>query len=330
MPGRYSGIRGSAIFARMSGFTRAQLKTQRIGVLLGGMSVEREVSQRTGAAVLKALVGLGYDVVEIDAQKDLPARLVAERVTTAFIALHGRYGEDGSVQGLLESMFIPYTGSGVLASSVGMEKVFSKQIFLAHGIPTPQHQAFNDGASAAAAADRLPFPFPVVVKPSREGSSVGVHICKTREQYAEAVKDASQYAGQLLVEQYIKGREVQGAVLDDEALGAIEIVPAREFYDYTAKYTANSGTQYLFPAPLPADQYARVNEVCLAAHEALDCRGATRSDVIVSPTGEVYLLEVNTLPGMTATSLLPKIAAGRGIDFPSLCERLLLGASLKA
>jgi D-alanine-D-alanine ligase len=133
-----------------------------------------------------------------------------------------------------------------------------------------------------------------------------------------------------MVEEFIQGREVQGAVLDDEALGAIEIVPAREFYDYEAKYGSGSGTRYLFPAPLPAEQYARVNQVCLAAHRALGCTGATRSDVITSEKGEVYLLELNTLPGMTATSLLPKIAAGRGIDFPALCERLLLGASLKA
>jgi D-alanine-D-alanine ligase len=314
----------------VTGFTREQLKGKRIAVLLGGMSVEREVSQRTGSAVSNALEGLGYQVVQIDAQKDLPARLVAERIDVAFIALHGRYGEDGCVQGLLESMFIPYTGSGVLASSVGMEKVFSKQMFLAHGIRTPAHQFFSEASAAIAAADRLPFPFPVVVKPSREGSSVGVHICKAREQYAESVRDAAQYAGFLMVEQYVKGREVQGAVLYEEPLGAIEIVPAREFYDYTAKYTPNSGTRYLFPAPLPPDQYARVNEVCLAAHRALGCSGATRSDVIVSEAGEVWLLEVNTLPGMTATSLLPKIAAGRGIDFPTLCERLLLGASLKA
>jgi D-alanine-D-alanine ligase len=310
--------------------TRDELKGKRIGVLLAGMSVEREVSQRTGAAVSNALRGLGYQVVEIDAQKDLPARLVAEKVDVAFIALHGRWGEDGTVQGLLESMFIPYTGSGVLASSVGMEKVFSKQIFLGHGIPTPLYHAFSSKDAALKAQDALSFPFPVVVKPSREGSSVGVRICKTLDQYQEAVEDAARYAGLIMVEQYVKGREVQGAVLDDEPLGAIEIVPAREFYDYEAKYTPGSGTKYLFPAPLPEDQYRRVNEICLAAHRALSCSGATRSDVIVTGTGEVFILEVNTLPGMTATSLLPKIAAGRGIDFPALCERLLLGASLKA
>ena len=170
----------------------------------------------------------------------------------------------------------------------------------------------------------------MVVKPSREGSSVGVHICKTREAYLAAVEDAARFAGTILVEQFIKGREVQGGVLDDEALGVIEVKAAREFYDYEAKYKAGSGTQYLFPAPLPPEQYARVNEVCLGAHRALGCAGGSRSDVIVTEGGDVFLLEINTLPGMTATSLLPKIAAGRGIDFPSLCERLLLGASLKA
>jgi D-alanine-D-alanine ligase len=302
----------------------------RVGVLSGGLSVEREVSQRTGAAVMTALSGLGYSVAEIDAQKDLPAQLVAKGVELAFIALHGRYGEDGCVQGLLESMFIPYTGSGVLASAVAMEKVFAKQIFEAHGIPTPRHRSFTSAAEALAAVDSLPFGFPLVVKPSREGSSVGVRICHAKEEFGPAINEASQLAGSIMVEEYIKGREVQGAVLDDESLGAIEIVPAREFYDYDAKYKAGSGTKYIFPAPVPPEQYRRVNEICLDAHQALGCSGATRSDVIVTPQGDVYLLEVNTLPGMTDTSLLPKIAAGRGIDFPQLCERLLLGASLKA
>ncbi|NOK03740.1 MULTISPECIES: D-alanine--D-alanine ligase [unclassified Myxococcus] len=311
-------------------FTKDELKQKRVGVLLGGMSAERDVSLRTGEAVSGALRGLGYDVVEIDVGRDLPARLAAEKVDVAWLAVHGRYGEDGCLQGLLESLFIPYTGSGVLASALGMDKVYAKQVFVAHGIPTPAYRSFRDAASALAAADSLPFPFPVVVKPSREGSSVGVHICKTRDAYEAAVTDAAKYAGTLLVEQFVKGREVQGGVLDDEALGVIEVRAAREFYDYDAKYKAGTGTQYLFPAPLPPDQYARVNEVCLAAHQALGCSGGSRSDVIVTDGGEVFLLETNTLPGMTASSLLPKIAAGRGIDFPALCERLLLGACLKA
>lgn len=314
----------------MTAFTRDQVKGMKVGVLLGGLSAEREVSLRTGAAMAEALRGLGYDVVDIDVGKDLASRLVAEKVEVAVLAVHGRYGEDGCLQGLLESMFIPYTGSGVLASAMGMDKVYAKQVFIAHGIPTPPYRAFRDAASARAEVDSLPFPLPAVVKPSREGSSVGVHICKTREDYLAAVEDCARFAGTILVEQFIKGREVQGGVLDDEALGVIEVKAAREFYDYEAKYKAGSGTQYLFPAPLPPEQYARVNEVCLGAHRALGCAGGSRSDVIVTESGEVFLLEINTLPGMTATSLLPKIAAGRGIDFPALCERLLLGASLKA
>ena len=311
-------------------FTKDELKQKRVGVLYGGLSAEREVSLRTGAAVAGALRSLGYTVVDIDVGKDLAARLAAEKVDVAWLAVHGRYGEDGCLQGLLESMFIPYTGSGVLASALGMDKVYAKQVFVAHGIPTPAYRAFKDADSALAAADSLPFSFPAVVKPSREGSSVGVHICKAKADYEAAVRDAAKYAGTILVEQFVKGREVQGAVLDDVALGVIEVRAAREFYDYDAKYKAGTGTQYLFPAPLPPDQYARVNEVCLAAHKSLGCSGASRSDVIVTDGGEVFLLETNTLPGMTATSLLPKIAAGSGIDFPALCERLLQGASLKA
>ena len=314
----------------MKRFTREELARKRVGILSGGLSVERDVSLRSGAAISEALRSLGYRVVEVDVQRDVALRLLDMSIDVAFIALHGRYGEDGSIQGLLESMHIPYTGSGVLASAVGMEKVFSKQVFVAQGIPTPPFRSFETPEAALAGLDALPFPFPVVVKPSREGSSVGVYICKSREASLEAIPKAGSFAGTILVEQFIAGREVQGAVLDDTSLGAIEIVPAREFYDYEAKYTAGSGTKYLFPAPLPGPQYARVNAVCLAAHRALGCGGATRSDCIVTSEGEVWLLELNTLPGMTALSLLPKIAAGRGIDFPTLCERLLLGASLKA
>ncbi|MGO9830059.1 MAG: D-alanine--D-alanine ligase [Myxococcaceae bacterium] len=314
----------------MKRFSREELAHKRVGVLSGGLSVEREVSQRSGAAISQALKSLGYRVVDVDVQRDVAQRLLDGSIDVAFIALHGRYGEDGCIQGLLESMHIPYTGSGVLASAVGMEKVFSKQVFLARGIPTPAYRAFETAEAALGGLEALPFELPAVVKPSREGSSVGVYICRTREAYAQAVRKAAGYAGEVLVEQFVAGREVQGAVLDDVSLGAIEIVPAREFYDYEAKYSADSGTQYLFPAPLPPPQYARVNAVCLAAHRALGCSGATRSDCIVTAEGEVQLLELNTLPGMTSSSLLPKIAAGRGIDFPALCERLLLGASLKA
>ncbi|MEN9799059.1 MAG: hypothetical protein RL653_2755 [Pseudomonadota bacterium] len=303
---------------------------RRVGVLMGGLSSEREVSLRTGAAVASALRGAGHDVVEVDVGKDVARRLLDARIDVAFVALHGRYGEDGCIQGLLESLFIPYTGSGVLASALAMDKVAAKRMLESRGIPTPAFRVFDTAAEALAAEATLGLPLPVVVKPSREGSSVGVHVCKSWEAYRGAVVEAATHAGQLLVEAFVAGREVQGAVLDGEALGVIEVVPGREFYDFQAKYGANSGTQYLFPAPLPEAQYARVNEVCLAAHRALGCAGASRSDVILTPGGEVFLLEVNTLPGMTASSLLPKIAAGQGISFTALCERLLAGASLKA
>lgn len=312
----------------MSRIPRESLSSRRIGVLLGGLSSEREVSLRTGAAILKALREAGLTAIDIDVGKDVAEKLRQERIDLAFVALHGRYGEDGCMQGLLESLFIPYTGSGVLASALAMDKVAAKRAFVAAGLPVPKQAVFDTAEAALAGA--LPFGFPVVVKPSREGSSVGVHICKTREEYEAGVREAATHAGQLLVEEFVKGREVQGAVLDGEALGVIEIVPAREFYDYTAKYGAGSGTRYVFPAELPPALYQRVMDVSLGAHRALGCEGATRTDVIALPDGEVALLEINTLPGMTEASLLPKIAHGRGISFAELCLRLLEGASLKA
>ncbi len=308
------------------GFTLDELGTKRIGVLLGGLSSEREVSLRTGNAVVTALAGKGYDVRAIDVGKDVATVLSQEPIDVAFIALHGQYGEDGCIQGLLESMFIPYTGSGVLASAAAMDKVFTKRVFHYENIPIADHVVFKKGESVA--VDRVPFGLPCVVKPSREGSSVGVSIVKDEGELDAAVALARRHAGDVLVEQYVRGREINVAVLFGEPLGAIEIRPSREFYDYVAKYTPGM-TQYLYPAPLPPDVYHQVLAMGARAHAALGCDGASRVDLIVTEAGMI-VLEVNTLPGMTATSLLPKIAAGQGLDFPSLCERLLLGASLKA
>jgi D-alanine-D-alanine ligase len=307
-------------------FTVEQLRKMKVGVLMGGLSTEREVSLRTGKACADALESRGYVVSRIDVQKDVAARLVAEGVEVAFIALHGRWGEDGCIQGLLESMFIPYTGSGVLASAAGMDKVFSKQVFIAHGIRTPAYAVYAN----AGELERRPPPFgvPAVVKPSGEGSSVGVQIARDEAALMAASRACAGLKGTILVEQYVKGREIQAAVLDDEGLGAIEVVPANEFYDYDAKYQAGT-TRYLFPAPIPKAQYEECCAIALAAHRALGCAGATRSDLILEADGTISILEINTLPGMTAASLLPKIAAGRGIDFASLCERLLMGAALK-
>ena len=310
-------------------FTPEQLRGKRIGVLLGGLSSEREVSLRSGEAIAKALEGRGHRVIRIDVGRDLASRLTADPVDVVFNGLHGRWAEDGCVQGTLELLGIPYTGSGVLASALGMDKVASKRQFGAVGVPVAPWVKFPKGARVA--VDQLPFGLPCVVKPSNEGSSVGVSIVKTPEQLQPAADEASKFAGVVLVEKFIKGREVNVAVVEDTALGAIEIVPAREFYDYEAKYGANSGTVYHWPARLPPDVYERVCAHGLAAHRALGCDTYSRVDLIVpeSNEGEI-VLEVNTLPGFTATSLIPKIAAGRGIDFPSLCARLLCAASLKA
>ncbi|MGC4122879.1 MAG: D-alanine--D-alanine ligase [Myxococcales bacterium] len=310
------------------GFTVEELKKKKIGVLMGGLSTERDVSLRSGKACAEALENKGYVVARIDVQKDVAAQLVREGIEVAFNALHGRWGEDGCIQGLLESMFIPYTGSGVLASAVGMDKVAAKQVFAAHGIPTPPSVVFPSFAAVEKASFKLPFAYPAVVKPSGEGSSVGVSIVKDEAAFQAAAAEAGKLKGAILVEKYIKGREIQAAVLDDEGLGAIEVVPANEFYDYNAKYQAGT-TKYLFPAPIPADLYQKACDTAVAAHKALGCSGATRSDLILEPDGKFWILEINTLPGMTNASLLPKIAGGKGIDFGGLCERLLMGASLK-
>ena len=302
------------------------IKTMKIGVLMGGLSAEREVSLKSGAAVHKALLEKGYDAVAIDVGRDLAARLAAERIEAAFICLHGRYGEDGSVQGLLELMGIPYTGSGILASSLAMDKIFAKKIFAASGMTITPYVVVRQGEEPTAAA--LPFPLPVVVKPSREGSSVGVSIVKKAEDLPAAVAGAFRYDREILIEQYVKGREIQVGILDGQAIGAIEIVPKNEFYDFEAKYTDGMAT-HILPAPLPPEQYAALLKAGEQAHHCLGCSGYSRVDFIVTDSGTAYILEVNTLPGMTALSLLPEIAQGAGISFTELVERIILSAALK-
>ncbi|MBK9516413.1 MAG: D-alanine--D-alanine ligase [Anaeromyxobacter sp.] len=302
---------------------------KKVAVVYGGPSAEREVSLKTGAACAEALRGLGYDVVLLDLDRDLPARLRQAGAEVAFVALHGRFGEDGCVQGLLESMGIPYTGSGVLASAVGMDKVLSKLVFRSLGLQVTDYRVFPAGRVAEVHGSDLPFAFPVVVKPSCEGSSVGVTLVKEAAGLPAACREAARWKGDVIVERYVKGKEVQVAVLDGRALGVIEVVPANEFYDYAAKYTAGT-TQYFYPARLGEGETRRLMDDAEVAHRGLGCAGVTRTDFILAPDGAAYVLEVNTLPGMTATSLVPKIAAGNGLSFPALCERLLDGAALKA
>jgi D-alanine-D-alanine ligase len=288
---------------------RAQLKKKKIAVLMGGLSGERDVSLRTGAAVLKALLGAGYQAVGIDAGHDLPARIAAEGIEVAFIALHGRYGEDGCVQGLLEMMGVPYTGSGVLASS----------------LPTPGFEVFrvDDETEEIIARGRN---FPLVVKPSSEGSTLGVTIAHNAEELRRGIDEARRFEGRILVEDFIPGSELTVGVLDGQALPVIEIVAAEGFYDYQAKYTAGR-TEYLLPAPLEKSLANRLQETAVRACAAVGCRGAVRADFRLDGQ-KFYCLEINTIPGMTETSLLPKAAAAAGVDFTELVERILAGADL--
>jgi D-alanine-D-alanine ligase len=306
--------------------TKKELKEKKIAVLMGGLSAEREVSLESGGAVHKALLERGYDAVAIDMGRDLAQVLAKESVDVAFICLHGRFGEDGAVQGLLEVMGIPYTGAGVLASALAMNKIFAKKLFQASGLTVAPYVVARQGDEPGLA--ELDFSLPVVVKPSQEGSSVGVTIVKRAEEYRPALATAFAYDAEVLVEQFIKGREIQVGILEERALGAIEIVPKNEFYDYEAKYTPGMA-EHILPAPLPADLYQKVLKAGEDAHGALGCCGYSRVDFLVTEQGECYLLEVNTLPGMTALSLLPEIARGAGIDFTELVERIILSAALK-
>ncbi|MFY9271217.1 MAG: D-alanine--D-alanine ligase [Candidatus Manganitrophaceae bacterium] len=300
---------------------------KRIGVLMGGMSAEREVSLKSGRAIAGALERLGYTTIPIDVDPEVAKTLREARIEVAFIALHGRFGEDGAIQGMLEVMRIPYTGSGVLASALGMDKLASRGLFQAHGIPVPATFIPTEEQSLGRRHSSLPFDFPVVVKPAMEGSSVGVTIVSGPEGLDGALKEAMRYGPKVLIEKYISGREVQVGILGGEALGAIEIRPKGVFYDYTAKYVPGM-SEHLFPAPLPADLYTAVLDWGCRSHRALGCSGYSRVDLLVDAEMRPTVLEVNTLPGMTETSLFPEIARGVGIGFDSLVERILETASL--
>ena len=301
------------------------MKTKKIGVLMGGLSAEREVSLSSGAAVHQALCSRGYNAVRIDVGRDVAQVLTRESIEVAFICLHGRYGEDGTVQGLLEMMGIPYTGSGHLASALAMNKIFAKKIFQSAGLTVAPYRAMRRGEQFSLNHE---FSFPLVVKPSQEGSSVGVSIVKEAAAMQPALDCAFRYDEEILVEQFVKGREIQVGILEEKALGAIEIIPKNEFYDFEAKYTAGMA-EHILPAPLPPDLYRKVLLQGEEAHRALGCSGYSRVDFLVTEGGDCYLLEVNTLPGMTGLSLLPEIAQGAGIGFEDLVERIVCSAAVK-
>ena len=299
-----------------------------IGILMGGISAEREISLRTGEAIAKALKDKGYDVCLIDVGHDIVGRLTSQRVRVAFIALHGRLGEDGTIQGMMEMMRIPYTGSGVLASALSMDKIMSKYVFTAHGIPTPAYHILQANEGTQEALEKLDFPFPIVVKPASEGSTIGVVIVQDRGGLAEAIEHARQYDDRLLVEEYIKGKEITLSVLNGQPLPIIEIAPRSGFYDYRAKYTKGE-TEYIIPCRLTSMAQAQAERAGLEAYNVLGCEGCARVDMMANERENAFVLEVNSMPGMTATSLVPKAAQFAGIDFPELVEKILKGASLK-
>lgn len=302
---------------------------RKIGVLMGGMSCEREVSLATGQVVLSALRDRGHDAHPVFVDRDLDMVLRHEGIDLAFIALHGRYGEDGCVQGMLEMLGIPYTGSDVLSSALAMNKVRAKQIFRLNNLPTPpSYTTSSDLSPDEVLARHGDFGYPVVVKPVGEGSSVGVALVHDADDLVAAFERAAAFDGQLLVERYIEGQEVSVAVLGDRPLGAVEIETRSELYDYSAKYCSRGQTSYILPPRLSPERYRGILHQAAMAHRALGCSGATRVDLIVSPTGNEYLLEVNTLPGLTRQSLLPRIAQAAGLSFEELVEAILLGARL--
>ena len=290
------------------------------------MSAEREVSLSTGAAVAKACRALGHQVTEIDCAPDVAEQLLAARPDVVFNALHGRYGEDGCVQGVLELLKIPYTHSGVLASALAMDKPMAKRIFAAAGL--------NCAKSAVAHKDdvigRDILPRPYVVKPSNEGSSVGVKLLFENDNFF-FTRENWPYGDMVMVEEYIPGREITVAVLDDKPLGVTEITTKSGFYDYDNKYT-EGGSTHICPAPLPKDKYDEVMQMALTAHRALGCRSLSRSDFRYNEQGDgkFYILETNTQPGMTPFSLSPEIAALVGIDFNGLVARILATAQVDA
>ncbi len=297
---------------------------KKIGVLMGGLSSERDISLRTGGLVAASLIKKGYNVAAIDVDRDLPQRLINEGIGIAFIALHGKYGEDGCVQGLLEVMGIPYTGSGVTASALCMDKLFTKEILEHHGISTPKFSVFRKDEASNPPSVR----YPVVVKPLREGSTIGISIVPEQKGLDAALDNAFQYGDTVLLEEYIAGMEVTAGIIGDKHLPLIEIVPGEGFYDFKTKTTGGMA-DYIVPARLSSRVTEDIRNTALRAHMAMGCCYVSRVDFRVDPAGHAYVLEVNTIPGMTDTSLLPKAAGEDGIGYDDLVEMILSSAFIE-
>lgn len=292
----------------------------RIAVLAGGPSNEREISLRSGKAVYKALTNRGCDVIFLDVGENFCDIIKRNNVDVAFIALHGRFGEDGTIQKILEDRGIPYTGSGPEASKLALDKVESKKIFLKNGIPVPRYEVIEKGL--AVPDSMWSFGMPLVIKPQFEGSSIGLSVVRNKEAVKKAAEEAFKYGPKIIVEEFITGRELTVGIFHDNPLPVIEIVAKNKVYDYAAKY-ADPDTKYLVPAPIDEKFEKEARELGKRAHKALGCRFLSRVDMMLSDSGKMFVLEVNTIPGMTERSLLPKAAMAAGMSFEDLCIKII-------
>ena len=301
---------------------------KKVVVLLGGLSKERKISFLTGKACSEALKKKGFKVINLDAKGYFAERLKKIKPDVVFNALHGKYGEDGFVQTILEKLKIPYTHSGVYASSLAMDKELSKLIFRKNKIRVPKYFILekDDGDNIKRKITKSKIKYPIVIKPINEGSSLGVYICKNVKQLKKSYITLLRDHDKVLVEQYIPGREIQVAIMNNLALGAIELVPKRKFYDYKAKYSSSAKTKHIMPAPLTLKKYQEVLKLAKKAHKVLGCKGITRSDFRFFKN-RFYLLETNTQPGMTKLSLVPEIAKHKGIKFEDLIYKIVKDAS---
>jgi D-alanine-D-alanine ligase len=312
---------------------------KRIGVLMGGLSAERDISMRSGLAIYQNLQEMGYDTVLIDVGKDIASVIKKEKVKLAFLALHGGIGENGSMQGLLETLGLPYTGSGVLASALAMDKEASKKIFTYHGLPVApfmvvrkakkakKGKAIKADSEIAGVFEYPDFPapsfdLPWIIKPVSEGSSIGVTIVKEEKELAPGLEKTFSLDTRVMIEKFIKGKELHIGIIGDRALGGVEVRPSLEFYNYEAKYTSGL-TDYIIPPEVDEGTYKNVSELALKAHAALGCSGVSRVDFMIDKDNAPYILEVNTLPGMTSTSLIPKIAHSAGMSFNDIIEEII-------
>ena len=304
----------------------AELNLGKIGVLMGGPSTEREISFKSGNAVYEALRRQGIEAVSIDITTDNPednfGLITSFGIDCAFLALHGRFGEDGTIQELLERMGIPYTASGVQASKLAMDKIASRRLFIEAGLSVPLCLVLNRNTYTRSDTDKLKLPLPVVVKPASHGSSIGLSIVDRKEELSAAIEIAFRYDERILVEEYIRGREITVGILDEQALPVIEIMPHKRFFDYEAKYKAGL-TEYIVPAVLASEVVTEAQRAGITAHRSLGCFGCSRVDMLLDEKNRPFVLELNSIPGLTPTSLLPKAAKAAGIDFFQLCVTLI-------